>query len=91
MYYRQEKPSTSRSGLDYSALVKEISQGTEVLGHQDYYTGTDKKSHLKVEDIESIVVITWEKMVQPWSLFANVYIKFCLSIRGMIDSAGPIF
>lgn len=78
VYYRQEKPDTSSSsfgsfGLDYRKLVKEIRSSAETLGSDDFYTaGYGKKSALTVDDIRSVVVITWERMVQPKSRFANV-------------------
>lgn len=74
VYYRQEKPGTSRSGLDYESLVREIRSSAQTLGSEDFFVKTSKGagSELSILDVKSAVVITWEKMVQPSSIFANV-------------------
>ena len=75
VYYRQETVFNSKSGLDYEALVEEIGRGAEDLGSKDFYTNRKNgKSRLTVNDVKSLVVITWEKMVQPSSFFSNVSI-----------------
>ena len=83
VYYRQEKPgasSTASPSLDYKALVNEIRSSAETLGSDDFYTaGHGKKSTLTVDDVRSVVVITWERMVQPASFFTNVSSKCFLT------------
>lgn len=68
-------PLSTGGGMNYKALVNEIRRSAETLGSDDFYTVDDeKKSTLTVEDVRSVVVITWEQMVQPTSFYANVSI-----------------
>lgn len=68
--------------------MEEVARGAEDLGAKDFYTSKRSgKSRLTVNDVKSLVVITWEKMVQPTSYFANVSI-LSVFFLGVQNSAG---
>lgn len=74
VFYRQEiqgKPN-QRNSIDFDALADEIKRGAQEIKHHDFYTDKYKKNTLTGKDIESVIVITWHKIAQPYSIFANV-------------------
>lgn len=72
--YRQEVRGAKdqKSTIDYDALADEIKRGAQEIKKFDYYTEEDGKSTLQGKDIKSVIVITWFRIAQPYSIFANV-------------------
>ena len=75
VYFRQEVKGGPYNKIDFNKLADEIRRGAEQIKTFDYYTDQNGKSSLRGEDIKSVVVITWDRLAAPFSVFVNVSIK----------------